>query len=206
MANNSIFTVSLGVIGENILPNNAAVLTKERTIKGESKTEFIAITGVESTDGEAIIAPVLALMLADARERLSFEDNFKVVILNGTEAKSGIRAKSLFQRFLSGNVVYKTNGKGEMNKALVMDEGMRLSSTALRISAKQPIFSAKGKELKNIFTLTCKAIAKQANMCSGIVKKAASIYTEAVVEQTPKADKQAKIKADKQAESNRATA
>ncbi len=177
------FAVHFGIMGYDNVPANSAVLLNEckRRIDGEmqSVTEFLAIEGVASTKSTDLIIPVLAIMLADARKREGFASEYKVVILNGKEENSKITAKSLFTKYLKSNVVYKSNSAGELNKALVLDEGLKLSGTALKVSPKQPIFSAKGKELKVIMHKTAEAITKQATMRKDIIGEAKAIYTEA---------------------------
>lgn len=189
-SNNSKFNVTFGIYGHDTIPANAAVLLNERKVRidGElqSAQEFMAIEGVKSTKVEDIILPLLAVMLADARERDGFRNDFSVVILNGAETDSRIRAKSLFTKFLKGNVVYKSNAEGNLNKAIVLDEGLRLSGTCLKPTPKQPIFIAKGNDLRTMMLTTAKAFTKQANMLSGIITKAKAIFDETVkVEEKP---------------------
>lgn len=185
----SQFSVSFGVMSVNDVPANAAVLLNERkmNVAGEYKnaTEFLAIEGVKSTDSVDLIIPVLAVMLADVREREGFKSEYQVVILDGKEVNSKITAKSIFARFLKGNVVYKSNGKGELNKALVLDDGLRLSQTSLKITPKQPIFEAKAQELRVIMHQTAKAICKQATLKSNILGTAKSIFVSAYSESKP---------------------
>lgn len=186
------FNVTFGIMSRDEMPANAAVLLNEckKRIDGELKsvTEFLAIEGVRSTKDTDLIIPVLSVMLADARERSGFASEFKVCILNGTETDSKIRAKSLFSKYLRGNVVYKSNSEGKLNKALVLDEGLRLSGTSLKVSDKQPIFSAKGNELRVIMHQTAEAVCKQATLRKDIIGQAKSIYTTAYTEETAKAE------------------
>lgn len=193
--NNVKFNVTYGILGIDTVPANAAVLLNERKmrIEGEltSATEFLAIEGVKSTKSEDIVMPVLAVMLADLREREGFASDFKVVMLNGTETDSRIRAKSYFTKYLKGNVIYKSNSNGELNKAVVLDEGLRLSGTCIKPTAKQPIFIAKGNDLRVLMHKTAEAFCQQARMFSGIIAKAKSIFDTTYVaeEEKPKAVK-----------------
>ena len=194
--NNVKFNVTYGILGTDNVPANAAVLLNERKMRIEgdlvSATEFLAIDGVKSTKAEDIVMPVLAVMLADLREREGFANEFKVVVLNGTETDSRIRAKSYFTKYLKGNVIYKSNSEGNLNKAVILDEGLRLSGTCIKPTAKQPIFTAKGNDLRVIMHQTALAFIKQASMFSGIISKARAIFECAYTEEQKVAPKPTK--------------
>ena len=195
------FNVVFGVKGYDNIPANSAVLLNERKMRidGELKsvTEFMAVEGVKSTKTTDLVLPVLAIMLADARTRGGFASDFKVCVIGSQTVETKLTAKSAFTKWLKGNVIYKSNSQGELNKALVLDEGLYLRNTALRVSEKQPIYSAKGDVLRVLLFKTAEAITKQANMFSDIVGEARSIFTTAYTE--AKADKDKKSKADKKA-------
>ncbi len=190
------FNVTYGILGHDNVPANAAVLLNERKMRIEgdlvSATEFLAIDGVKSTKAEDIVMPVLAVMLADLREREGFANEFKVVVVDGAETDSRIRAKSYFTKYLKGNVIYKSNSEGNLNKAVVLDEGLRLSGTCIKPTNKQPIFTAKGNDLRVIMHQTALAFIKQASMFTGIVSKARAIFETAYIEEQKVAPKQAK--------------
>lgn len=191
------FNVTFGVLGYENIPANAAVLLNERRVRvdGEYKsvTEFMAIEGVKSTKTTDLIVPVLAIMLADARKRGGFANDFKVITVGSQMIETKLTAKSAFTKWLKGNVVYKSNSAGELNKALVLDEGLRLSQTSLRITEKQPIFSAKGDALKALLFKTAEAITQQASMFKDIVGQAKSIFDSAYA--TPVVEKNTDKKA-----------
>lgn len=201
-ANQSVsmkFNVTFGVKGYDTIPANAAVLLNERKmrINGELKnvTEFMAVEGVKSTKSADLVMPILAVMLADARTRGGFASDFKVVTVGSQTVETKLTAKSAFTKWLKGNVLYKSNTQGELNKALVLDEGLLLRNTALRVSDKQPIYEAKGDVLRVLMHKTCEAIVKQANMFSGIMANAKSIfdaaYTKSAEAKKPDAEKAA---------------
>lgn len=165
------------------VPANAAVLLNECRKRIDDKlksvTEFMAIEGVKSTKNEDLVLPVLAVMLADARKRGGFASDFKVVVVNGENIETKLTAKSAFTKWLKGNVIYKSNSQGELNKALVLDEGMHLRNTALRVTEKQPLFNAKGDAQRVLLFQTAKAITKQATMFKDIMGEAKSIFNAA---------------------------
>lgn len=187
------FNVTFGVQGYDAIPGNAAVLLNERKMRidGELKqaTEFMAIEGVKSTKNTDLLIPVLAIMLADARTRGGFASQFKVVAVGSQTVETKLTAKSTFTKWLKGNVVYKSNSQGALNKALVLDEGLYLRNTALKVSEKQPIFGATGDVLRVLMHKTAEAIAAQANMFSDIVGTAKSIFEVATAEEANKTDK-----------------
>lgn len=162
------------------IPANAAVLINERRVRinGElcDAKEFMAVEGVKSTKTTDLVVPVLAVMLADARTRGGFATDFKVVTVGSQEIETKLSAKSAFTKWLKGNVLYKSNTQGELNKALVLDEGLHLRNTALRVTDKQPIYSAKGDVLRVLMHKTAEAVVKQANLFSGILTEAKSIF------------------------------
>lgn len=176
------FNVTFGIFGIDAVPANAAVLLNEcrKRINGEleSVTEFMAVEGVKSTKNEDLVLPVLAVMLADARKRGGFASDFKVVVVNGENIETKLTAKSAFTKWLNGNVIYKSNSQGELNKALVL-EGIHLRNTALRVTEKQPLFSAKGDSQRVLLFQTAKAITKQATMFKDIMGEAKSIFNAA---------------------------
>lgn len=164
----------------NEVPANAAVLLNERKMRvnGEmcEAVEFMAVEGVKSTKTTDLVMPMLAVMLADARTRGGFASDFKVVTVGSKEYETKLSAKSAFTKWLKGNVFYKSNTQGELNKALVLDEGLLLRNTALRVTEKQPIYEAKGDVLRVMMFKTAEAICKQASMFTDIVGTAKSIF------------------------------
>lgn len=185
------FNVTFGVQGYDVIPANAAVLLNERKMRidGELKsvTEFMAVEGVKSTKNTDLVLPVLAIMLADARTRGGFASDFKVCVVGSQTVETKLTAKSAFTKWLKGNVVYKSNSEGVLNKALVLDEGLYLRNTALRVSEKQPIYSATGDTLRVLLFKTAEAITKQATMFKDIVGQAKSIFNAAYTEAKPAA-------------------
>lgn len=186
------FNVTFGVVGYDAIPANAAVVLNERKmrIEGELKsvTEFMAVEGVKSTKNTDLVLPLLAVMLADARTRGGFASEFKVVAVGSQKVETKLTAKSAFTKWLKGNVIYKSNSEGALNKALVLDEGLHLRNTALKVTEKQPIYEASGDTLRVLLFKTAEAICKQSTMFKDIVGKAKSIFEGAYTTEQ-KADK-----------------
>ena len=177
----SVFNVVFGIVGEDAIPANAAVVVREckRRVDGEYKpaVEFMACTGVKSTKPSDIVLPLLSVMLADARKRGGFKSDFRVVIVAKQEIETKLNAKSAFTRWLNGNVLYKSNSEGKLTKALVCDDGLKLRNTALKVTDKQPIYAAQGDLLRILMHKTSEAIVAQATMCGDIVGEARSLFT-----------------------------
>lgn len=189
------FNVTFGVMNYDAVPANAAVLLNERRMRidGELKTvtEFMAVEGVKSTKTTDLVLPVLAIMLADARTRGGFANDFKVCVVGSQKVETKLTAKSAFTKWLKGNVIYKSNSQGELNKALVLDEGLHLRNTALRVTERQPIYAASGDTLRVLLFKTAEAITKQATMFKDIVGQAKSIFNTAYTEAKDKQEQAA---------------
>lgn len=197
--NNTVkFNVTFGTRNTDAMPANAAVLfidAKERQEDGTYRPvqKFMAVQGVKSTKPTDIITPLLAVMLADARVRAGFNNAYKVFIINGKETKSGILAKSTFTRFLRGTEIFKSDSNGELTRSLTLDDGLKLSGTALKVTEKQAIFNAKGNDLRVCMHKTAQAIAEQATMRKDILKAAKAVCEEATAtEKKANDDAQAK--------------
>lgn len=196
-ANTPKFNVTTGIRGIDAIPANAAVLmyeaseympTAEGKRERQAVTKFLAVEGVKSTKDTDLLIPVLALMLSDTRMKEGFVTDFAKVVVNGVEVKSGITGKLAYDKYLRGNVVWKTNSDGELTRGLVLDEGLKLSDTALKVRKTQAIFTAKGKDLKNIMHTTAKAICKQATMRKDLIRTAKDIYAAAYETEQPAKD------------------
>ena len=177
------FNVTFGTKGADTMPANAAVLLRncKKRIEGEmvEVTEFMAVTGVRRTKGDSIMLPLLALMVADAKVRNGFATEFKSVTINGKTIDTKLVAKSTFTRWLSGESVYKTDSDGKLSNELTVDDGMLLKHTALNVRKTSPLLEAEGDELTELLKVTSKAIAKQANLRSLILKTAKTIFNAA---------------------------
>lgn len=180
------FNVVFGIVGVDAIPANAAVLVNEckKRIDGElqSVTEFMAVEGVKSTKLTDLVMPILAVMLADARVRGGFASKFEVVTVGSESVKTNLKAKSAFTKWLKGNVLYKSNTQGELNKALVLDDGVYLRNTALKVSPKHGLYEAEGAMEKALLFKTAEAICKQATLFTDIHGKAKSIFDAAYAE------------------------
>lgn len=176
------------------VPANAAVLLREckQRVDGETldAVEFMAVEGVRRSTKDATILPLLALYVADAQVRNGFASDFKIVVVNGSDVETKLTAKSAYTRWLGGNTIHRTNSEGEIKDDVTLDPGLLLRHTSLNVRKTSPLLTAKGDELKELLKTTAKAIAKQANMQSTIIKTAKAMYNAAVdaKAETPETD------------------
>ena len=184
MNNQNVFNVSFGYKGIDTIPANAAVLLNEckKRIDGEFKTvtEYMAVSGVKSTKPIDIVIPILAVMLASARKRNGFNDEFKLVQINGESIKTGIQKSDSYAKWLKGNCIYKSNAQGELTKACVCDNGQLLRNTNLSVKLKhKELLDATGNKLRTLIHTQAKAIIKEMSLQSSITTEAKSIFVEA---------------------------
>lgn len=179
---------SFGVIGVNAIPANSAVLVKATT----KQTNFVAFHGVRSTKPYDIVLPILTSLLGEYFSATRFVDEYGKV----NEEKSGINALKPFAKFLSGSIIYKTDSNGQMTKGLILDEGLKLSQTALRISDKQLITTASGSVLKSAIYNQVKAIVDQCTPFSNIDAEITDVNAKIAETETAKVKDAKKVKTE----------
>ena len=179
---------SFGILGVNPIPANSAVLVKATT----KQTNFVAFHGVRSTKPYDIILPILTALLGEYFSATRFVDEYGKV----NEEKSGINALKPFAKFLSGSIIYKSDSNGQLTKGLVLDEGLKLSQTALRINDKQLITTASGSILKSAIYNQVKAIVDQCTPFSAIDSEISDVNAKIAEAETAKAKDAKKAKTE----------
>lgn len=179
---------SFGVVGVNPIPVNSAVLVKATT----KQTNFVAFHGVRSTKPYDIVLPVLTSLLGEYFSATRFTDEYGKV----NEEKSGINALKPFAKFLSGSIIYKSDSNGQMTKGLILDEGLKLSQTALRITDKQLITTASGSALKSAIYNQVRAIVDQCTPFSAIDSEISDVNTKIAEVETAKVKDAKKVKTE----------
>lgn len=179
---------SFGILGVNPIPANSAVLVKATT----KQTNFVAFHGVRSTKPYDIVLPVLTSLLGEYFSATRFVDEYGKV----NEEKSGINALKPFAKFLSGSIIYKSDSNGQMTKGLILDEGLKLSQTALRINDKQLITTASGSVLKSAIYNQVKAIVDQCTPFSAIDSEISDVNAKIAEAETAKAKDAKKAKTE----------
>ena len=179
---------SFGILGVNPIPANSAILVKATT----KQTNFVAFHGVRSTKPYDIILPILTALLGEYFSATRFVDEYGKV----NEEKSGINALKPFAKFLSGSIIYKSDSNGQLTKGLVLDEGLKLSQTALRINDKQLITTASGSMLKSAIYNQVKAIVDQCTPFSAIDSEISDVNAKIAEAETAKAKDAKKAKTE----------
>lgn len=179
---------SFGILGVNPIPANSAVLVKATT----KQTNFVAFHGVRSTKPYDIVLPVLTSLLGEYFSATRFVDEYGKV----NEEKSGINALKPFAKFLSGSIIYKSDSNGQMTKGLILDEGLKLSQTALRINDKQLITTASGSMLKSAIYNQARAIVDQCTPFSAIDSEISDVNVKIAEAETAKAKDAKKAKTE----------
>lgn len=180
---------SFGILGVNPIPANSAVLVKATT----KQTNFVAFHGVRSTKPYDIVLPVLTSLLGEYFSATRFVDEYGKV----NEEKSGINALKPFAKFLSGSIIYKSDSNGQLTKGLILDEGLKLSQTALRINDKQLITTASDSMLKSAIYNQVKAIVDQCTPFSAIDSEISDVNAKIAEAETAKAKDAKKAKTEK---------
>ena len=162
-----------GELGVNAVPANSAVLLQSTS----TKVNFVAFTGVKSTKAYDVVNTILVALLAEYNAAADFASQYGKV----DNQKAGIDALKPFSKFLSGSVIYKSDNAGNLTKGLQMDDGLKLSQTALKITNKQLITTATGAVLKSAIYNQTKAIISQCAPFSTIESNITAI-NEAIAE------------------------
>lgn len=168
---NNEYTITSGNTATDCIPANCAVLLKQR----KDSYDFVAFS-CKGTKQEEIINAVLCGIVGEIKNAIAFADEFGLVKLGDEDIETKLKVAKKFTPYLSkSNTIWKTNTDGEINRAVVVDNG-GLKDTALYVTDKSPLCHATGKKLKALMYITCKAIARQATMYKDIVKSAQGVY------------------------------
>lgn len=168
-----ILNIAKGVSINNLVCSpNTIVLAKQSTstnIKtGEVSTNvrFIEVCKVEKTEPLAILQNLLKYCVAEFMVCNKLERDF---------AETNIKQRKLFNQFLSGNIIYRTNSEGKISHALISDIPLR--QTALNVKNYHTIVTCKKENLKAAIFKHAKAILAQ---CA---------YPKLIIEQVKTLDK-----------------
>ena len=104
--------------------------------QGETTTNvrYIEVCKVEKTDALTIIQSLLKYCIAEYFVCRDLEKDF---------ADTNIKQRKLFNQFLSGNTIYRTNSEGKVSNALVSE--VPFSQTALKVKDYHTITMCKRK-------------------------------------------------------------
>lgn len=160
-------------INDLVCSPNVIVLAKQSTTNnaktGEVTTNvrFIEVCKVEKTDALTIIQSLLKFCIAEYFVCNDLEKDF---------ADTNIKQKKLFNQFLSGNTIYRTNSEGKVSNALVSE--VPFSQTALKVRDYHTITMCKKENLKAAIYQHSKAILSQCKYLRMIIDKAETLDAE----------------------------
>lgn len=169
----AINVVKNTTINELACTPNVILLAKQSTITnantGEVSTNvrFIEVCKVDKTDSLTVVQSLLKYCVAEYFVSTELETDF---------ADTNIKQRKLFNQFLSGNTIYRTNSEGKVANAVVSE--VPLSQTALRVKGTHTITMCKPENLKAAIFQHSKAILSQCKYLRLIIDKAETLEGE----------------------------
>lgn len=154
-------------INDLVCSPNVILLAKQSTTTnaktGETTTNvrYIEVCKVEKTDALTIVQSLLKFCIAEYFVCSDLEKDF---------ADTNIKQRKLFNQFLSGNTIYRTNSEGKVSNALVSE--VPFSQTALKVKDYHTITTCKKENLKAAIYQHSKAILSQCKYLRMIIDKA----------------------------------
>lgn len=164
---------------------NAIILAKQTTSTNPktgdvtTSVRFIEVCKVEKTDGLTIVQSLLKYCIAEFFVCSDLERDF---------AETNIKQRKIFNQFLSGNTIYRTNSEGRVANALISE--VPLSQTALKVKGYHAITSCKKENLKAAIYQHAKAILAQCQYLRMIIDKVETMDKESE-KAAPKAETKA---------------
>lgn len=159
-------------INDLVCSPNVILLAKQSTTTnaktGETTTNvrYIEVCKVEKTDALTIVQSLLKFCIAEYFVCSDLEKDF---------ADTNIKQRKLFNQFLSGNTIYRTNSEGKVSNALVSE--VPFSQTALKVKDYHTITTCKKENLKAAIYQHSKAILSQCKYLRMIIDKAETMDT-----------------------------
>lgn len=153
---------------------NTVVLAKQ-TISDNAKTgevtttiRYIEVCPVEKTDPFFIVQNLLKYIVAEFFVCKDFETDF---------AETKITQRKLFNQFLTGHTIYRTDSSGKIAAALVSE--VPLNRTALRVQKTHNVVVCKPENRKAAIFQHAKAVRAQCAYISLIKDKAEALDKDA---------------------------
>lgn len=146
-----------------ILLAKQSTTTNAKTGGVTTNVRYIEVCKVEKTDALTIVQSLLKYCVAEYFVCNELEKDF---------ADTNIKQRKLFNQFLSGDTIYRTNSEGKVANALVSE--VPLSQTALKVKNYHAITMCKKENLKAAIYQHAKAILSQCKYLRLIIDKAES--------------------------------
>lgn len=153
---------------------NVVVLAKQTTSTnaktGEVSTtvRYIEVCPIEKTDGLAVIQSLLKYIVAEFFVCNDLEKDF---------ADTKIKQRKLFNQFLSGTTIYRTDSQGRIANAVVSEVPLR--QTGLNVKEYHAIVVCKPENRKAAIYQHAKAIKAQCAYIRLIIDKAETLDKDA---------------------------
>lgn len=159
-----------------ILLAKQSTTTNTKTGEVSTSVRFIEVCKVEKTDALTIVQSLLEYCIAEYFVCSDLDKDF---------ADTNIKQRKIFNQFLSGNTIYRTNSEGKVANAL--ESEVPFTQTALKVKDYHTITTCKKENLKAAIFQHSKAILSQCKYLRLIIDKAETLETEtAQSETTPK--------------------
>jgi hypothetical protein len=165
-----------------ILLAKQSTTTNPKTGEVNTSVRYIEVCKVEKTDSLTIVQSLLRYCIAEFFVCNELERDF---------VETNIKQRKLFNQFLSGNTIYRTNSEGKVANALVSE--VPFSQTALKVKDYHTITSCKKENLKAAIYQHSKAILSQCKYLRLIIDKAETLEAEKAEQPAPAKRKPAPV-------------
>ena len=156
-----------------ILLAKQSISTNAKTGEVTTSVRYIEVCKVEKTDGLTVVQNLLKYCIAEYFVCNDLQNDF---------ADTNIKQRKIFNQFLSGNTIYRTNSEGKVSNALVSE--VPLSQTALKVKDYHTITTCKKENLKAAIYQHAKAILAQCKYLRLIIDKAETLESDTVQTET----------------------
>lgn len=156
-----------------ILLAKQSTTTNAKTGEVSTSVRFIEVCKVEKTDALTIVQSLLKYCIAEYFVCNDLDKDF---------AETNIKQRKIFNQFLSGNTIYRTNSDGKVSNAL--ESEVPFSQTALKVKDYHTITTCKKENLKAAIFQHSKAILSQCKYLRLIIDKAETLEVETVQSET----------------------
>lgn len=161
-----------------ILLAKQSTTTNTKTGEVSTSVRFIEVCKVEKTDALTIVQSLLKYCIAEYFVCSDLDKDF---------ADTNIKQRKIFNQFLSGNTIYRTNSEGKVANAL--ESEVPFTQTALKVKDYHTITTCKKENLKAAIFQHSKAILSQCKYLRLIIDKAETLETETAQSATTTAPK-----------------
>ena len=154
---------------------NQTTTTNAKTAEVTTHVLYIEVCKVEKTDALTIVQNLLKFCIAEYFVCNELEKDF---------ADTNIKQRKLFNQFLSGDTIYRTNSEGKISNALISE--VPLSQTALKVKDYHTITMCEKANLKAAIYQHAKAILAQCKYLRMIIEKVETLDGETTEKQPTK--------------------